>query len=130
MSLEENYIIEDSIFFDTYAFFELLAGNSQYEKYKKFKIITTKLNIFEIYLAVLRVTSQEKAIEVAEKYYSFVVDFDLDVLMNAAKLKAQLNKREVSMTDCIGYSVARQIGIKFLTGDNAFKDLDNVEFVK
>ncbi len=34
------------------------------------------------------------------------------------------------MTDCIGYIFAKQLGIKFLTGDKEFENLDNVEFVK
>ena len=34
------------------------------------------------------------------------------------------------MTDCIGYILAKNIGIKFLTGDKEFENLDNVEFVK
>ena len=39
-------------------------------------------------------------------------------------------KRNVSMTDCVGYILAKQLGIKFLTGDKEFEHLDNVEFVK
>ena len=48
----------------------------------------------------------------------------------AAHLKKQLNKRNVSMTDSIGYCLAQQLGIKFLTGDTEFENMDGVEFVK
>ena len=34
------------------------------------------------------------------------------------------------MTDCVGYVVAKRVGVKFLTGDREFKDMPNVEFVK
>src|SRR3989338_7707247 len=114
MNLEENSTTI-SYFFDTYAFYEILRGSENYEKYKEAGIVTTKLNIFEIYLKIMREESESSAAEVSQKYYSFVKDFDENVIKEAAKLKIALNKRDVSMTDCIGYAFARQLGIKFLT---------------
>ncbi len=38
--------------------------------------------------------------------------------------------RKVSIPDCIGYVMAKNLDIKFLTGDKEFEGLDNVEFVK
>ena len=37
--------------------------------------------------------------------------------------------RGVSITDCVGYIMAKKLGIKFLTGDKEFEKLDGVEFV-
>jgi len=34
------------------------------------------------------------------------------------------------MTDSIGYILSIKIGVKFLTGDKEFEDLEKVEFVK
>ena len=130
MNLEETYTEENSLFFDSYAFFEMLKGNKNYEHYKRFKIVTTKLNIFELYLGLLRNIDEKTADKYLEKYYSFVVDFDEETIKEAAKLKNELNKREFSMTDCIGYILAGQLGIKFLTGDKEFETFDNVEFVR
>ena len=31
--------------------------------------------------------------------------------------------RKVSMTDCIGYVMAKRLGIKFLTGDKEFEKI-------
>jgi|SRR3989344_3366984 len=130
MSLEENYIKDGSFFFDSYAFFEILRGNKNYEVYKKFKVVTTKLNIFELYLGLLKDIDEESADKYFEKYYKFVVDYDEEVIKSAAKLKNKLNKRDLSMTDCIGYVLSKRLGIKFLTGDKEFESMDNVEFVK
>jgi len=131
MNLEKNYIdLCNSVFFDTYAFFEILKGNPNYSKYSSYKIITTKLNLFELYLGLLRDVDEEKAELEFERYYGFIVNFDGEVLKEAARLKMKLNKRNVSMVDCIGYSLARQLGIKFLTGDKEFEGMDNVEFCK
>jgi len=38
--------------------------------------------------------------------------------------------KNLSMTDCISYIMAKRLGIKFLTGGKEFKNLENVEFVK
>ena len=120
----------ETYFFDSYAFFEILEGNENYRKYVNSKIITTKLNLFELYLGIVREESEENADKAFNKYYPFVQDFDENVIKEAAKLKFELNKRDLSMTDCIGYVFAKQLGIKFLTGDEQFKDMENVEFVK
>lgn len=137
MNLEESYImIEESeeegetFFFDTYAFYEIYGGNENYKKYEGCRIITTKLNIFEIYLIILRDYGEEDAEKIFNNYYEFVKDFDKEIIKNAAKMKKELNRRDLSMTDCIGYCLAKQLGIKFLTGDKQFKDMENVEFVK
>lgn len=130
MNLEEIYTEEVSFLFDTYALFEIFRGNVKYQEYKKYKINITKLNLFELYSGLLRDVNEETAEKYLDKYSPFVVDFDDEVIKNAAKFKHKLNKRNVSMTDCIGYMLAKQLGIKFLTGDKEFEDLDNVEFVK
>ena len=63
-------------------------------------------------------------------YYKFAIDFDEEVIKQAAKMKYVLNNRKLSMADCIGYIVSKQLGIKFLTGDKEFADMKDVEFVK
>ena len=131
MNLEEIYTeSEESYFFDSYAFFEILKSNKNYAKYESAEIITTKLNLFELYFGILREKGEFEAKEVLDLYYPFAVDIDSNILEEAAKLKNKLNKRNVSMTDCIGYCTALTLGIKFLTGDREFENLDNVEFVK
>ena len=130
MNLEESYTEENSFFFDSYAFFEILKGNTNYEKYKKCRIVTSKLNIFEVYLRLLRDIDEITAETYLYKYYQFAVDFNEKIISDAAKLKTKLNKRNLSMTDCIGYILALKLGIKFLTGDKEFEHLENVEFVK
>ena len=55
MSSEEIFTIkEKAFFFDTYAFYKIYEGSESYKIYGDSKIITSKLNLFEIYLALLR----------------------------------------------------------------------------
>lgn len=131
MKQEESFIDwGSSFFFDSYAFFEIIKENKNYLPYLNSEIITTKLNLFELFHGFMKDKNEELAKVSLEKYYPFAVDFDNEVIIEAAKMKAQLNVRKLSMTDCIGYCLSKQLGIKFLTGDEQFKDLDNVEFVK
>lgn len=122
--------MDEVFFFDSYAFFEILRGNNNYKQYIDVNIITTKLNLFELYFGLLRENDKEDAKLALEKYYDFIVDFDKEDIEEAAKLRLEMNKRNVSMTDCIGYIVSKKSGVKFLTGDKEFEGLENVEFVK
>ena len=119
---------DESYFFDSYAIFEMLEGNSNYEEYKKSLTVLTKLNLFEIHYGILKEKGKEKAQEILEKFSENVVDFGNDDIINASEIKKQNPKR--CMTDCIGYAVSIRLKIKFLTGDKEFENLDNVEFVK
>ena len=58
------------------------------------------------------------------------IDFNGEDIKKAAELRAEHKKRDLSMTDCIGFALAERLGIKFLTGDKEFENFDNVEFVK
>ncbi len=114
-------------FFDTYAVLEIIAGNPRYKKYTGAEIILSRLNLFEIFYAVLK-EDKEKAVVYLKKYREFAVEFDTDIIESAGLLKKSNPK--LSMTDCIGYAMAAKIGIKFLTGDKEFEDMLNVEFLK
>jgi len=48
------------------------------------------------------------------------------------KLRKKLKGKglNISYADAVGYSLALEMGIKFLTGDKEFRDLDNVEYVR
>ena len=121
-------MIDETYFFDSYAVFEMLEGNPNYESYKKSLAVLTKLNIFEIHYGILKEKGKEKAKELLEKFSDSVVEFDNSDIIVASDIKRENPKR--SMTDCIGYAVSLRLEIKFLTGDNEFKNLENVEFVK
>ena len=118
-------------FFDTYALYKFVGGNSPYKKYfQKYDIVTTRLNLVELFYTLLRSYN----IETARKYYKafkpFAVDYSDEVVEKAMLLRLKLKKRKVSIIDCIGYEYSRANKLKFLTGDKEFKNLKNVEFVK
>jgi len=120
---------ENRFFFDSYAIIELLKGNPNYKSYINTEMVTTKLNLFEVSYFLLRDFGEKKASEFLRKYSNSIVDFNVEVIIEAAKFKLR-SRAGLSMVDCIGYVLAKFLGIKFLTGDDEFKNLDNVEFVK
>jgi uncharacterized protein len=46
------------------------------------------------------------------------------------KFRYKNRKKNLSVPDCISYLQAKSLGIKFLTGDKKFENMENVEFVK
>ncbi len=117
-----------TIFFDTYAFFEILKKNPNYSGLlQKFSLITTKLNLMEFYYGLLKNYS-----EVADYVYDYLAQYTIDVEDDAIKdaMKLKLKNKDLSYVDCVGYAVAMRRNVKFLTGDKAFKDMDNVEFIQ
>ncbi len=121
-------------YFDSYAIIEFINGNKDYESYIYAGVVMTHLNLVECYSSWV----QEMGEELAEHYFRFFKPFCISILdediKNGVKFRIYLkskNKRyKPSFTDCIGYVIALRLGIKFLTGDNAFQGLENVEFVK
>ncbi len=120
----------DAYFFDSYALIEIDKGGENYRRYTTAKVITTKLNLFEVFYVLLREQWLKVAKPILEKYAGCTVEFDQEVIENAAILKFIHRSKNVSMVDCLGYVLARKHGVKFLTGDGAFEHMDNVEFVK
>ena len=122
---------ERTFFYDTYALFEIFKGNKNYLNYiSDIGIVTTKLNLMELYYGLFL----EFGINVAEFYYNkyreFCADASDNIIKTAMQFKAQHKKRNLSYVDCVGYAFANEMKIKFLTGDKEFKDMPNVEFVK
>lgn len=118
-------------FFDTYAFYEILDGNTNYQNYKKaVSIVTTRLNLMELHYGLLLNYGKEYADLCYNELLKFVVEISDDIIKLANNFRVLYKDRKMSYVDCIGYTIARSRNIKFLTGDKQFKDLDNVEFVK
>lgn len=118
-------------FFDTYAFFEVICNNKDYEKFMYgINLITTRFNLMELYYGLLLKYNKN----VAELYYDINLDYCIDVtdeiIKEAMIFRAVDKKRNLSYIDCIGYVLAKKVGARFLTGDKEFEYLDNVEFVK
>ena len=121
-----------TLFFDTYALFEIIEGNQSYrEQYTiGVAIVTTRLNLMELHYGLLAKYRKEEADRYYDRLLEFTVEITDNIIKSASEFRLSLKKRDLSYIDCIGYILARSRGIKFLTGDRQFEDLEGVEFVK
>jgi len=118
-------------FFDTYAFCEILAGNPRYAAFKVGSgVVTARMNLLELHYSVLLKSGKAAADKWYDGFLPYAIEMSDAVLKDASSLKARFKSRKLSYVDCIGYVLAKSLGLRFLTGDEQFRDLENVEFVK
>lgn len=113
---------------DTYALVELVKGNPRYRRFLAAKLFTTLWNLTELYLVVLRDHGEEESKRQFARFRGLVVEIPDDWLFDAMAL--QLRKAALSYADAIGYVAAQRLDARFLTGDEAFRRLENVEFCR
>src|SRR3989338_6822780 len=117
-----------TFFFDTYAFFEIIRGNPKYELYKNSIAVTTIFNLAELNYGLKKELDVKTADLITEKYSPFLIEVTLDDIKEAMTFR--MKNKELSIPDAVGYIIARKYKIKFLTGDEVFRNMTNVEFVK
>jgi len=118
-------------YFDTYAIIEIGKKNPSYEQYKNsVEMLINKLNLLELSVFLLRESKESEINDKFKELSRFNVDYDDEILIKAAKMKHKFSNKRPSFIDCIGYQLAKKHNAKFLTGDDFFKDKENVEFVK
>lgn len=117
--------------FDTYALHEVVVGNPAYLAcVQGARIVTTRLNLMELHYIILAKHGKDAASTAYDLFLPAIIELEHTLVKEANALRFDLKRRNVSYVDCIGYTLAQQLGIPFLTGDKEFKDLPNVKFVK
>ena len=117
-------------FFDSYALVEIVKRNVNYEKYKSENPICSILNLFELHQVLLREFNKQTADYWISKFDYILIEITKEDVINASEFRFANKGKRLSMTDCIGYVLAKKNGFKFLTGDKEFKKIENVEFVQ
>jgi predicted nucleic acid-binding protein len=117
-------------FFDTYALLESIRENKSYQCIGEVSMITTRLNLMELYYILMRNHNRQIAEHYFDMFRQFAVDFEDALIKEAMQFRLDNKSKDLSYIDCIGYVLAARRGVRFLTGDDAFKGLPNVEFVK
>ncbi len=105
---------------------EIVKGNERYRRYVAAELFTSRWNLVELYLAVLRERNEEEARRQFVRFRPLSVDVPDDWIFEAMAMK--LSRPSLSYVDAIGYTAARRLGARFLTGDEAFRRLPDVEF--
>jgi uncharacterized protein len=116
-------------FLDTYAIIEIVKGNEDYVKFLNSEFYTNLLNLYELYYNLIRDFDEETAKKYFYQFRNIVVDIEDGYVFGASLFKLEHKKAKVSYADALGYVMALENGMKFLTGDKEFRDFENVEFV-
>ncbi|MBU1103739.1 MAG: type II toxin-antitoxin system VapC family toxin [Nanoarchaeota archaeon] len=119
----------ETFLYDTYALIEILNKNPNYDQYTDKEIIINDF-IFAEFSYQLIVGKAENKEEILDEVEPAIIFPNPEILKKAMKFRYENKKKKMSMTDCVSYTMAREMGVKFLTGDKEFEGLENVEFVK
>lgn len=120
-----------SYFYDSYAIIEYINDNPCFVPYfENHSGITALPNVMEVYYSSLLDSGKEKADPILEKIWTIVVHPKRETVKKAMQFRAQHKKQKLSYADCLGYALAKEQEVPFLTGDKEFKDFPNVIFLK
>ena len=117
-----------AFFWDTYALFEITLGNEKYAPYASVGGVTTIFNIAEFNYNLKKKRPEKEADKITNDFKSRTIKVEWEDIQNAMNLK--IKRKGLSIPDAIGYTVAKKYGVKFLTGDGDFENMENVEFVE
>lgn len=119
-----------SYVFDTYAIIEILKGNRNYNSYIHAGLIINDFILAELCYYLLREYGKRTAQRYLIQFKKQVTHVPSNTILEAMVYRYQNKKKRLSMTDCIGYMQAKDLGVRFLTGDKEFRNVSNVEFAK
>jgi len=66
--------------------------------------------------------------QITGKFSNTTAEITFKYVKEAMTLK--ISNKKLSIPDAIGYTIAKNKKLKFVTGDDDFKNMKNVEFVK
>ena len=119
-----------SYFLDTYAIIEIIKGNLNYARFIGETSFTSVFKLYELYYLLLKDYGKDIAEKEFIKFKQNVIKISDESIFRASQFRLENIKKHYSYTDCFGYVLSLENDFIFLTGDDAFKGLKNVEFVK
>ena len=120
-----------TLFYDTYALYAIARGEQNYFSYASgHRIITTMMNLYELYY----ILHKEGQPELAEAFFNRLLSACVEILpediKKASHLRMLYSKKKWSYIDVLGYAIAGNRGVRFLTGDKRFENVQGVLCVK
>src|SRR3989344_2712593 len=101
-------------FFDTYALFEIINGNKNYDKFKEFTFIIGILNVAEFYYGLLKDKGEKEADRIYSDFDFDILDISEDLIIDAVKFRYEYRKKNISLVDAVGYLLSKKHGLNFL----------------
>lgn len=117
-------------YLDTYALVEISRGNPKFMQYAQEEFITSDITLSELYGVLLREFNERTAEFWLEKIKPYSEEVHLATMIAAIKLRRDVKNAKISFFDAVGYTFAKEKGAVFVTGDNDFKSMKDVELIK
>ncbi|VVB81161.1 PIN domain protein [uncultured archaeon] len=118
-------------FFETYALYQIAKGAESYAQFVKHaRLATTILNLYEMYYVLCKENQESLADKLFERLLPYCIDVLPEDIKPAAQFRLKHAKLGFSYIDALGYTISLRSGLQFLTGDDAFKNFDQVTFIK
>lgn len=114
-------------FLDAYAIMEILDANPDFTPFLD-DSVTSVHHLYEIHIGVARLRDEETADEAYDAFRPRAVHPSDEDIRLASRLKRE--RRSWSQADALGYAMARNRDLVFVTGDKGFEGVEHVEFVK
>ena len=119
-------------FYDSWSIIAHLASPKLKPYFRAGRGRTTWLNLMEVYWVLLREgKSGSEANEIVSSFNPYLMEFTFEEVQDAMELRLKWHEggRRISYVDAIGYSLARDRHMQFLTGDPAFRRIPGVAFI-
>ncbi|MHB8585311.1 MAG: PIN domain-containing protein [Thermoplasmatota archaeon] len=117
-----------NFFFDTYALLRCYLRAESYAPFKDEPISTERGCLYEFAGVLLAAEGAAGILPAIRAMRANRLDPTDDDFVAASKLRLQHPRW--SRVDALGYVLADRLGYRFLTGDSAFRNVPNVEFVR
>src|SRR6266487_3332407 len=115
-------------FLDTYALVEILNGNPAYEGVLEGGE-TSLYNLYELHVQVARLRGEATADGVFRDLRAIATEVEDNDVLAASNFKRAHSKTRYSYADALGYAMARERGVPFVTGDKTFRGVEGVRFI-
>ncbi len=115
---------------DTYPLVEIFEGNQKFLWILKEPYVVPELTLAEFYGILYREKGVEEAKQWIQKLLPFAVQTSFSTLLKAVEFRHEQKKQNFSFFDAVGYLTAIQYNALFLTGDQAFKKMPHVKFIR
>lgn len=116
-------------FFDTYALVARQLGVDSYARFESVPVFCHSMNVLEFVARILRHGDESLARSQVQAIDPNLVEATTDDLFEVARFYRAHRKANISYIDALGYTLSQRHGMRFLTGDKAFKGMDGVEYV-
>ncbi|MBR9692628.1 type II toxin-antitoxin system VapC family toxin [Candidatus Woesearchaeota archaeon] len=114
-------------FLDTYALIRLVQGEAPL---LTDDIITLDFQLAELYYHLLRLYNKKTANHFHMQLSTIATSLPKALIPEAMQFRREMKAKNLSYADALGYTFAQEQKIPFVTGDQAFKGMKGVKFLK